>query len=218
MRPGAQGERPRILAPVLRPADDPDALDEAAVALEEGRAVVLPTDTVYGLAASPAVPGATEQLFALKARSERQPLAVLVADEAQARTLWAEVPVAVGRLLGRAWPGPLTVVLARSASARGYDLGGDGETVGVRYPDHPAVQALARRVGPLAVTSANRSGEPTPTTAGAAAASLTDDVTLVLDGGELSGAPSTVVDCRTDPWTVLREGPITLGDLRRMSC
>jgi tRNA threonylcarbamoyl adenosine modification protein (Sua5/YciO/YrdC/YwlC family) len=112
----------------------------------------------------------------------------------------------VAERLARAfWPGPLTIVLPR--------LDGEG-TLGVRCPDHDFIRALARRVGPLAVTSANRHGEPTPASAAAAAAALTGDVRLVIDGGACAGVASTVVDATGPEVTIVREGPITPEQVR----
>ena len=112
------------------------------------------------------------------------------------------------------WPGPLTLVLNRSESARRVDLGGSAQTVGIRCPDHRFVRALARRVGPIATTSANRHGRPTPATAVEAAESLTAPVALVIDGGPCGGVPSTVIDASSTPARVLRAGaldPAALG-------
>jgi L-threonylcarbamoyladenylate synthase len=185
---------------------DPAAVDRAAAALQAGDVIVLPTDTVYGLAALPAQVKAMARIHALKDRPPEVPIAVLVASPAQA----AEVGVlslAAQRLAGRWWPGPLTLVVMRG---RGFDpdLGGDPTTVGIRCPAHPFVRALASRVGPLATTSANRHGRPTPATAEAAAADLAGPVEVVVDGGPLDGAPSTVVDCTVEPVRVLRVGAV----------
>lgn len=175
--------------------------------------MVLPTDTVYGLAALPTVPGATDRLFALKGRAEDQPLAVLVADAGQALALAEPPPAAVAALVDRHWPGPLTLVLRRRAGARGLELGGDPGTIGLRCPDHDLVRAIASRVGPLATTSANRHGQPTPVSAAEAAAALDGPVDLVVDGGRCAGLASTVLDATVEPWKILREGAITAAEL-----
>ena len=130
-----------------------------AAALDEFRSgglVVLPTETVYGLAVLPSGPRAVDVMFRRKGRADDRPVAVLVADVDQARTLVEPGP-AFELLAASFWPGPLTVVTTRGVgfSAR---LRGDQVTVGVRCPDHELVRALAAEVGPLAVTSANRSG------------------------------------------------------------
>ena len=190
-------------------------VDEAAEVLLKGGAVVLPTDTVYGLAALPSVPGATAGLFELKARSEQQPMAVLVADKEQAVEL-IDPAALTDQVLGwmeRLWPGALTIVLPRAAAYADLELGGSAHTVGVRCPDHDLLRALARKVGPLATTSANRHGEPTPLSAGEAAAALEGPVGLVIDGGLAGSEASTVVDATVEPWVLLRQGGITDHDL-----
>jgi L-threonylcarbamoyladenylate synthase len=181
--------------------DDPAAFGAAEAALRADEAIVVPTDTVYGLAARPS---AMERLYALKGRPASVPIAILVESSDQAGLLVAVSGVA--ELLARAfWPGPLTIVLPR--------LDGQG-TLGVRCPDHDFIRALARQVGPLAVTSANRHGEPTPATAIEAAAALTGEVRLVIDGGTCDGVASTVVDATGPVVTIVREGPITPEQVR----
>jgi L-threonylcarbamoyladenylate synthase len=200
-----------LLAVRVLAVGDPAAVDVAAAALSAGEPVVLPTETVQGLAVLPSVSGATDRLFALKERPAGLALAVLVADVAQAETV-AELGPAVRRLAGRLWPGPLTLVLPRRA---GVDLalGGDPATVGVRCPAHDFVLALARRVGPIAATSANRHGQPTPAGAVEAATALGGPVAVVIDGGPCTGAPSTVVDLTGAERRILRAGPVSEADL-----
>lgn len=185
---------------MLVPVDDPKALEEAESALVAGSAVVLPTDTVYGLAA---LPEFVDQLYVLKGRPDAVPIAVLVESLDQARTL-VRVPAAAERVANAFWPGPLTLVLQTH----------DGQsTLGVRCPDHPFVRALAGRVGALSTTSANRHGEATPPTAEEAAASLAQPVALVIDGGPCRGVASTVVDACDETLTILREGPISAEEV-----
>jgi L-threonylcarbamoyladenylate synthase len=185
-----------------------DVVERVAAALAAGGAVVLPTDTVYGLAALPRDHAATDRLFALKGRSAHTPLAVLCADVDQVLELVDPAVEALVRAAGqRWWPGPLTLVLPRRIGVHLY-LGEPDTTIGVRIPDHPLVRAVAATVGPVAATSANRHGEPTPSSAEAAAAALGPGVALVVDGGELAVTASTVVDATRRPGTVLRDGPI----------
>jgi len=195
---------------------DAIALPEAAVAaavtaLRAGRPVVLPTETVYGVAVLPGDPGAVEELFERKGRPGERLLAVLVADLEAARRI-AVVDAMFEVLAASFWPGPLTIVAQRRPEA-GLHLGDGSSTVGVRCPDHDLVRAILAEVGPMATTSANRSGEPTPSTAVEAADALGGDL-LVLDGGRCAGSPSTVVDLTTDPARVLRPGVVTSGELR----
>ncbi|SRR6266545_757046 len=187
--------------------DDRRALGLAADALLAGLPIVIPTETVYGVAARPDVPGATAALFALKGRPQDAPLAVLVASMAQAEALFESAPLSAQRLAAVWWPGPLTVILRRRPGLD-IDLGADTATVGVRCPDHDFVLELVRRIGPIAATSANRHGRPTPPTAAEAAASLAGPVTLVVDGGPCRGRPSTVVDCTGDDVRIVREGAL----------
>jgi L-threonylcarbamoyladenylate synthase len=200
--------------PPVVASNDPAAVELAADVLARGGTVVLPTDTVYGLAALPSVVGATDALFRLKARAADQPFAVLVADVAQALDLLAEVSPETRGWMERWWPGALTIVGSRSADALGLELGTGPDTIGVRCPDLAFLRDVAARVGPIATTSANRSGEPTPLDAAAAAASLDGPVDLVVDGGPAGNLASTVVDTVARPWRVLREGAVTAADLR----
>lgn len=193
---------------------DPQVVARAAAVLRVGQVLALPTDTVYGLAALPSVPGATAALFALKGRSADTPLAVLCAsgDEALALADPAAVDARVRRLASRLWPGPLTVVLPRRPGL-GYELGEPPATIGVRCPDHHLVRALAAAVGPLATTSANRTGEATPPTAESVDALFGPRVGLVLDGGPCSAPPSAVLDATGPAWRMLRRGVLDLHDI-----
>jgi L-threonylcarbamoyladenylate synthase len=179
--------------------DDDAALDRAEAVLRAGGTVVLPTDTVYGLAT---LPDRQQRLAELKGRPEAMPIAVLVASTEQAARL-ATVTPAAGKLAARFWPGPLTLVLPT----------GEGRTLGIRCPDAAWVQALARRVGPIATTSANRHGEPTPVEGPAAAAALVEPPDLLVDGGPCAGTASTVVDVTGSSPLVLREGPISRAEV-----
>jgi tRNA threonylcarbamoyl adenosine modification protein (Sua5/YciO/YrdC/YwlC family) len=192
-----------------------DDVARAAAALQGGLLVGLPTDTVYGLAAAAEVPGATDRLFAAKGRGGEVPVAVLCADADQALALADPDTLGddVRRIAARIWPGPLTLVLRRRPDLA-YALGEPVATIGVRCPDEPLVLALAAAVGPLATSSANRHGQPTPPTAAGVAEHFGADVALVVDGGERTAPPSTVVDAAGPEWRVLREGGLTLADLR----
>jgi len=171
-------------------AADADGAVEAQQVLNAGGVVVIPTDTVYGLAAHFDQPAAIARIFALKGRTSSKPLAVLVADIAQASSLAIFDDEARG-LAAESWPGPLTLIL-NSARHLGQ-LGGDGETVGVRIPGHSFCLSLLARTGPLAATSANASGETTPSGVDEIAALFGDGVDLYIDGGEVSSVPSKVV-------------------------
>lgn len=185
------------------------ALVRAVDVLAGGGNLVLPTDTVYGVAAAAGLPEAVARLAELKGRSGGQPLAVLVANADQALDLALPPTAQVRRWMEEHWPGPLTLVLRRRDDRSDLALGGDPTTVGVRCPAHGFVRALAERVGPLATTSANRHGEPTPVTAAEAAAALTAPVDLVVDGGSAGTVASTVIDVTTSIPDVLRSGALS---------
>lgn len=184
------------------------AVDAAAEAVAEGALVVLPTDTVYGIGARPDLPAATARLFEAKRRPRGLTLPVLVAHVADAGR--------VGVLDDRAravaesfWPGGLTLVLPRAEALAGWELGEERDTVGLRVPDHPVALALLERTGPLAATSANRSGEPTPPECGAVREVFGDTVAVYLCHGPApGGTPSTVVDLAGAEPRVLREGAV----------
>ncbi len=197
------------------PADDPGAPARAAQVIAGGGLVILPTDTVYGLAADPWQPGAVAALYAAKTRPPDRAIPILLADIEDIAQVAAEVPGIARRLAEAFWPGPLTLAVPRLPHLP--PIVSSLPTVGVRIPDHPAARAVIRACGgALAVTSANRSGDPSPLTAQEAAAALGDAVALVLDGGPCAGGvPSTVVDVSAGSLTVVREGPLSADDLRR---
>lgn len=206
------GEAEPLEAPVVE-VDLEELVEPIVEALLAGGVVLLPTDTVYGIAALPADPAAVDQLFALKGRSADTPIAVLCADARSAAALVDPADEAGIRACGeRWWPGPLTLV-ARRREGLDLHLGEPEATVGLRVPDHPLLRAVAERVGPLATTSANRSGEPTAVTAEEALVALGDGLAVVVDGGPLEGRASTVIDTTTAPWRALREGPIPSVDV-----
>ncbi|MDQ4129668.1 MAG: L-threonylcarbamoyladenylate synthase [Actinomycetota bacterium] len=194
-------------------ADRVRAVARAAAALGAGRLVVLPTDTVYGVAGDAFNPAATARIFLAKARSRSSPLAVLVHSSAQLDAVAAEVPPAAARLIGAYWPGPLTIVFeARETLA--WDLGDTAGTVAVRMPHDEVALEIIRAVGPLAVTSANRSGEPAAHDIVAAQAALGEHVEVYVDDGPRHGAaPSTVVDITRGEPLLLREGDLAADEV-----
>ena len=184
------------------------AVAAALAALRGGEPVAVPTDTVYGLAADAADADAVQRLFELKERPENRSIAVLVADLAAAEAL-VELTVQARQLAERFWPGPLTIVAVRRPGAPPHL--GTGPTIGVRLPDDDIMAAIAGP-GPLAVTSANLHGGPTPCTA-QGVAELFPALSLVVDGGLRPGASSTVVDVTGSAPAVLREGPVGLDEI-----
>jgi tRNA threonylcarbamoyl adenosine modification protein (Sua5/YciO/YrdC/YwlC family) len=185
-----------------------DPLQDAADVALRGEAVVLPTDTVYGVGTRPDDAAATARLFALKGRPGNLELPVLVPSAGAARTI-VEFDERASALAGRFWPGPLTLVLPRIERSRGWELGGDEETIGVRMPHHPLALAVLALTGPLAVTSANRSGKPTPSTCEGVREVFGDGVAVYLcDATPLAGAASTVVDLAHGEPRFLRVGAL----------
>jgi tRNA threonylcarbamoyl adenosine modification protein (Sua5/YciO/YrdC/YwlC family) len=188
-------------------------LSDAAAAVARGELIVIPTDTVYGLGADPANAQATARVFEVKRRARELPLPVLVADCETAQSLAAHWPEAAERLARAFWPGPLTIVVAATPAA-GLRLGGSGRTVGLRQPGHSTALALLAATGPLAVTSANRSGEPPAATAADAVRQLGAAAAVYLDAGRApGGVPSTVVDLSGPEPRVLRDGGIGQAEL-----
>ena len=196
-------------------ADPPPAtvVLEAVRALSQGLPIGIPTDTVYGLAADPFVPGASDRIFEAKRRPRDVSLPVLVDSVDQALSLATGVPDVALTLMHRFWPGALTLVIPIRPGL-GADLGDDEITIGVRCPAHRVPRALCTAAGPLATTSANRHGSPTLTTAAEVAAEFGESVPVVLDAGTCAGAPSTVVDCTGLEPKLLRQGRIPWDDLR----
>jgi len=188
----------------------PNDLADAASELRDGGVVIIPTDTVYGLAAAADDSAAVERMFRLKQRPIDVKVAVLVADADQARQFVVLGPAGEA-LADRYWPGPLTIVAPRHVV--GSLAAGDDETLGVRCPDDAVARALATEVGPVAATSANLHGQATPTRA-ADAVDLFPDVRVALDDGPRPGSASTVVSVVDGDVVLLREGPITEADIK----
>lgn len=201
-RPVAEGRGARVVA------DDASGREAAIEALRAGEIVGLPTDTVYGIAVSLATPNGIERLFAAKDRPPDKAIMVLADGPDQVADLVAWPRAA--RVLGGLWPGGLTLVLPlRPGAAVPPALTAGTRTLGVRVPDHPTPRALARALGPLPTTSANRSGDPPALTARDLAASLGERLGLILDGGRSpGGTASTVVDCSVARPSIIRSGAI----------
>jgi L-threonylcarbamoyladenylate synthase len=194
-------------------AKAPDAMQQALAVLNSGGLVAFPTDTVYGVGA-PAFDGrAVESIYAAKDRPVEKAIPVLIGDAGDMEKVGVNIPEPAYRLASRFWPGPLTVVIPKRPSLP--EAVSATPTVGVRVPDHEVARALLRAAGPMAVTSANISGQPSPSTAEEVSAQLGGRISLILDGGKTpGGVPSTVVDCTSQELQILREGPITLAEIR----
>ncbi|RRD48057.1 threonylcarbamoyl-AMP synthase [Tessaracoccus sp. OH4464_COT-324] len=193
----------------------PHSIDLAVAAVRDGGVVVLPTDTVYGVGANPFSAAAVSNLLAAKRRGHDMPPPVLLAEPSMMRALTAEVPQEAKLLAEAFWPGPLTLILDVQGSA-GLRLGDTRGTVALRVPDHDGARALLRATGPLAVSSANLTGEPPATDCETALDQLGDAVSVYLSAGPTPGnVPSTIVDFsggRTG--VVLRVGALSLEELR----
>lgn len=188
-------------------------IEEAAAAALRGELVVLPTDTVYGIGTRPDDPAATARLFEAKGRPRDLELPVLVPSTGVARRI-AVFDRRAEVLALRWWAGPLTLVLPRAAPSRAWELGGDAGTIGVRMPHHPLALAVLARTGPLAVTSANRSGEPTPADCDAVAAVFGEAVAVVLcDEAPPGGLASTVLDLAHGAPAILRRGAVDADEV-----
>jgi L-threonylcarbamoyladenylate synthase len=186
-----------------------DPAAEAADAAGRGDLIVFPTDTVYGIGTRPDDRRATARLFAAKGRPRELELPVLVPTATAAREV-AVFDERAEALVVRFWAGPMTLVLRRTERSRAWDLGGDHETIGVRMPHHPLALAVLARTGPLAVTSANRSGARTPDACDEVHAVFEDAVAVYLcDEGMRSGVASTVVDLAHGEPRVLRAGAVS---------
>ncbi len=193
-------------------ADDRGAR-AAEEALGRGGVVVVPTDTVYGLAARPDDDHAVRAVFRVKGRPEGMHLPVLAASLEQVRALGVVVTRAADALARRWWPGPLTLAFGfHEGATRPPWLEGRDE-VAVRIPDHDFLRALLHTTGVLLVTSANPHGAPTARTAHEVAASLGHTVDLIVDGGELTEVPSTLVNVRGATAVVEREGAIGRAEI-----
>lgn len=187
-------------------APDSASVSVAVAALRAGELVILPTDTVYGLAADGLNAAAVAQLFTAKQRPREKVIALLAASPEQAAQVADLTTLAAQRLIARWWPGALTIVAtARTLLPDGVGIGG---TVGVRVPDDAVLRAVAAQLGhPLAVTSANRSGDENSITFEAAVRQLAPWVAVALDGGPCPiGVPSTVADITSGTTRVLRQG------------
>jgi L-threonylcarbamoyladenylate synthase len=194
-----------------------EGLAAAALALRSGELVVLPTDTVYGLGADAFYPSAVTALLDAKGRGRDMPPPVLVGTVRAATALVEDLGPYGKDLIDEFWPGGLTIV-CRAARTLNWDLGDTKGTVALRMPLHPVALELLKETGPLAVSSANRSGQPSATTAAAAEEQLGDTVSVYLDGGPCAAdVASTIVDITGPVPRLLRAGAVSIGQLREVA-
>jgi L-threonylcarbamoyladenylate synthase len=196
-------------------ADHPIALQHAVDILNHGGMVAFPTDTVYGLAVLPFQEETVERLYVAKGRSSERAIAVLLGDISQISMVAEELGERSRRLAEKYWPGPLTLIVPKLDSMPQALTSTPG--IGVRIPDHPFALQLLQMTGPLAVTSANLTGNENTNTAQEVMAQLKGRIHLIIDGGETPGGiPSTVIDCTLPELKILRSGPINLDELKEI--
>lgn len=189
-------------------------LAAATTAVRAGELVVLPTDTIYGIGADAFDPVAVARLLEAKGRGREMPPPVLVGSPATLDALASKLPEFARVLVEHYWPGPLTIVVRQQPSLQ-WDLGETRGTVAVRMPHDKVALELLARTGPLAVSSANLTGQPAATNADEAAEMLAAQVAVILDGGPTADSlPSTIIDCTGDQPRVLRVGAISVSELR----
>ena len=180
--------------------------------LNAGGLVAFPTDTVYGVGALAFNQKAIESIYTAKDRPIEKAIPILIADIEDMEKVGVDVPQSAYRLAARFWPGPLTCIIPKQPTLP--EAVSATSTVGVRMPDHEIARTLLRAAGPMAVTSANISGQPSPSTAEEVFAQLNGRIPLIIDGGPTPGGiPSTVVDCSTSELKILRKGPLSVEEL-----
>ncbi len=189
------------------------AIQAASLAIQRGQLVVIPTDTVYGIAADAFDPEAVAELLAAKGRGREMPPPVLVSAATTVDALATSIPAYARTLIDEFWPGPLTLVLQQQRSLQ-WDLGDTRGTVAVRMPDHALAREILERTGPLAVSSANITGKPAAIDADGAELMLADLVEVIIDGGPAHGGEaSTIVDATSERGRILRRGALSLDRL-----
>ena len=199
---------------VLLPINDPEAIPAAVKIIRKGGLIAFPTDTVYGVAADPFNPKALQKIYAAKQRPDEKALPALIAGLDQLGQLVATVDRSVFKIALNFWPGALTLVLPKRADVP-VKLS-PYPTIGIRMPNLAFTLTLLKQTGPLAATSANRSGAPNPTTADDVLTQLGGEIDLILDGGATAGSTaSTVVYLTETEIKILREGPISLVEIQK---
>ena len=201
---------------IIIPVEDPLALPSALEVLKSGGLVAFPTDTVYGVGALAFDRMAVESIYTAKDRPVEKAIPILIGDVDDLAKVAISIPEIALKLAAHFWPGPLTLVIPKNPELS--DIVSAGPTVGVRMPDNLFARSLLRTAGPMAVTSANLSGQPSPTTAGDVFSQLGKRIALIIDGGITpGGVPSTVVDCTSGEPQIIRSGPIPKREILAIS-
>jgi len=191
----------------------PSVISQALSILKSGGLVAFPTDTVYGLGCLALDGKAVESIYIAKDRPAEKAIPILIGEIMDTIKVALDFPQSARLLAFRFWPGPLTCILPKKATLP--EAVSATPTVGIRIPDQGFARVLLRAAGPMAVTSANISGRPSPSTAKEVYAQLKGRIPLIIDGGTTpGGVPSTVVDCTTKEIKILREGPISEDEIR----
>ncbi len=192
----------------LLPIDSFDSIKEALRIIKSGGLVAFPTDTVYGLAADVNSSAAIDRIYQAKGRDNEKAIPVLISQMDQIHQIAIEIPVNARKLAEKFWPGALTLIVPKQPGLP-ENLSAN-QTVAIRMPDYAPVLIVLQHCGPLAVTSANISGQANPLSAEDVLAQLDGRIDLILDGGKVSGGvPSTIVDCSIEPPVILRHGAIS---------
>lgn len=201
--------------PLILQATDPHALERACELIRSGGVIAFPTDTVYGIGGLAASGDAIREIYRIKGRSFDKPLPVMLADVDQLGSVAIHIPSSALCLARHYWPGALTIVLPKNPELPpGLTT---LPTVGIRIPDHSFAIALLKRCGPLAVTSANISGQPEALEVNEVLAQLGGEIDLIVDGGRSEGGrASTVVDLSGRELHILRQGPISEASIRQV--
>ncbi len=201
----------RILA-ITDKEEQGKALMAAIQVIRSGGVIAIPTDTVYGIAASAFDESAIARIFQIKKRDENKSIAVLLGDAGQAAEIAKSFPPKAIALASAYWPGGLTLLVGKK-NGLPASLSGN-EKIGLRIPDHPFARELIRCCGPLATSSANFSGQPPALCLADFSELLEDQLDLIIDDGPVSGSvASTVVDCTVNPVQILREGAISKAEI-----
>lgn len=198
--------------------DSKEDIQSAAKILQNGGLCAIPTETVYGLAANALDSDAVKEIFSAKGRPQDNPLIVHISDMSQLDSLVEEIPASAQKLMEAFWPGPLTIIMKRSANVP-PEVSCGLSTVAIRFPAHPVAQKIIEACGfPLAAPSANRSGAPSPTTALHVIGDLNGRIDAIIDGGDCEvGLESTVVTVADGEVRLLRPGKITPEQIKAVT-